>query len=240
MSRPLLSVRHVYTSSQLPAKLERGRVYFISDEQCFVIDMGDGRGAVRYGDKPGPQGIAGEPIPSLQGQIDELAQASLTTTANLHMLNQKTRADITHLRDALAKGMQSLKEQGEYNATALLHMLLISKNIIGTLEETHAAMNILSRTITNFYPASWGGHAGDGTNNITTGEIILADGTAFRVDESYYDGDSNVVTLTIYDTAIAGTLKEGDTVQIDNGYFTVNSISSSGSSGIITITLYQS
>ncbi|MBQ6112601.1 MAG: hypothetical protein IJL01_09445, partial [Synergistaceae bacterium] len=91
MSRPFFSVRYAATRNALPPKLERGRAYFIGDEQIILVDYGNG--PIAYGNKPGPQGIAGEPIPQLQGQIDDLASASIETTFHLHEVFEKMLAD---------------------------------------------------------------------------------------------------------------------------------------------------
>ena len=121
MSRPLFSVKHVSTEALLPKNLTIGRAYFIADEKEIVIDHGDGRGPIRYGSKPGPQGMPGEPIPSLQGQIDELALASLATTQNIHWLNKTTKKDVEHLYNFIQENIDLLKSQDEDNSHAIIH-----------------------------------------------------------------------------------------------------------------------
>ena len=86
MSRPYFTAKHVETMTLLPENLEVGRAYFVDDEQVIVIDHG--RGPVIYGNSPGPQGIAGEPIPQLQEQIDQLAEASLNHTKIIWDINK--------------------------------------------------------------------------------------------------------------------------------------------------------
>lgn len=233
--RPLWTVRHLDTEAQLPKKLERGRAYFIRDSQVIIIDQGDGRGPVRYGDKPGPQGMAGEPIPSLQGQIDELAAASLQSTLNIHYISTKTKKDLSHLESLITDSVSRLQSQSEENSAALMNLLVVVHNKFVDYDD---ALNTLSKAIAALYPDSWGHEAGDSTNNITKGEILLADGQAYVIDEAYTDADGSVVVLRLYNPTTAETLKAGDTVQIDNGYFTVDSVENVDGTGIISLTLY--
>ena len=235
MAKPLLSVRHISNEALLPDKLTPGRLYFVADEQVIIVDHGDGRGPVRYGDKPGPQGIAGEPVPALQGQIDELADASLATLLNLHNLNVREKGNNEAITQRVSELAESLRDSSSENAEAILNLLVIVSN---KFKDYDHAIGILANTLTKFYPPSYGATAGDGSNTITTGEIITANGTAFRVDESYYDGETGVVTRTVYDKSSAGSLHVGDLVQIDNGYFVVNSIANTSYGGVIQLTLY--
>ena len=235
MAKPVVSFKYVATEALLPQKLTVGRLYFIGDEQAIVCDHGDGRGPIRYGDKPGPQGIAGEPLPQLQEQIDDLAQAALSTLSNLHYINMKTSQDYSALTDRVSEIASNMAMQDSENANAILSLLLMVNK---KFTDYDSAISILGQTISKFYPGSHGGKAGDGSNTITTGEIITANGTAFRVDESYYDDGTGVVVLTVYDTARVNTLKPGDMVRIDSGYFTVDSIQSGPAGGTISLTFY--
>ena len=234
MSRPLFSVRWIDTEALLPRKLEPGRAYFIRDEQIIVIDMGDGRGPVRYGDKPGPQGQSGEPIPSLQGQIDELASASLATSRNIHILNMKTRTDYSHVEGLIADLTEKLEEQSNDLSKAAMSLIVICHNAFKNYD---SALATLANALANLYPSGWGGHAGDGTNDITAGEIISANGNEYIVDEAYYDGDTGVAVLRLYSSD--NRLQQGEIVSMDSGYFVVNDITTSGNTGIITITLFE-
>ena len=87
MARPYFAAKHVESMSLLPENLTIGRAYFVDDEQVIVIDHG--RGPVVYGKSPGPQGIAGEPIPQLQDQINALAEAELTTQRTIWEINER-------------------------------------------------------------------------------------------------------------------------------------------------------
>ena len=236
MSRPLFSVKSVATEALLPNKLTIGRAYFVADEQIIIIDHGDGRGPVRYGDKPGPQGVAGEPIPSLQGQIDELAAASLQTTLNIHALNIQQKSGYEHLQKLIEDNIDMIKSQSEENAHALMNLLIIVNN---KFSDYDTAINTLASTLSNFYPSYWGGSSGDGTNSTPKGVITTEDGTSYAIEQAYTNGDTGVVVLTLYDEAKISQLKAGDSVNMDSGYFVVNDITSNEDSGVISVTLYE-
>lgn len=232
MPRPLFSVKHVATEALLPQKLTIGRAYFVADEQIIIIDHGDGRGPVRYGGRPGPQGEPGEPIPSLQGQIDELAAASMQTTINLHQLNTRNKADLTHLQNLIEDNLEIIKSASADNANALMNLLVVVNKKFTDYDN---AINILVHTLSNLYPYSHTGTSGDGSNATPTGIMTTEDGLNYKIEESYIDGDTGVVVVTLYNRI--DTLKEGDIVNIDSGYFTVNNIDTG--QGVITVTLYE-
>ena len=100
MSKPYWSTRHVPTLALLPDKLERGRAYFVDDEQYIVIDHGNG--PVTYGGKPGPQGERGDPQPQLEDMINDLAEASLKTSENIFRIDQKRRNDISDIHSRIS------------------------------------------------------------------------------------------------------------------------------------------
>ena len=91
MARPYFTAKHVESMVLLPNNLEIGRAYFVDDEQVIVIDHG--RGPVVYGKSPGPQGIAGEPIPQLQDQIDTLSEAVLITNKTIWDINEREKLE---------------------------------------------------------------------------------------------------------------------------------------------------
>ena len=237
MTKPLFSVKHVASLALLPKNLTIGRAYFVDDEQVIVINHGDGRGPVTYGGKPGPQGMAGEPVPSLQGQIDELASASLLHTINLNDFFNRTKIDFEHLKSLITDNIDMLKSQNEDNANAVLNLLLITSK---KFAEYDSAINILAQTLSNFYPSSHGGTAGDGTNDTTTGIITAEDGTQYKIEQAYVEGDTGVLVLTIYDTERINTLNKGDKVSYDSGYFIIDNIQNNNdNSGVIALTLYE-
>ncbi|MBQ7214934.1 MAG: hypothetical protein IJS39_02995 [Synergistaceae bacterium] len=109
MARPYFTARHLESMALLPDNLEIGRAYFVDDEQVIVIDHG--RGPVVYGKSPGPQGIAGEPIPQLQDQINSLAEAELTTQRTIWDINERELQRHSELRTKLLQTEQALTEE---------------------------------------------------------------------------------------------------------------------------------
>ena len=99
------------------------------------------------------------------------------------------------------------------------------------------AINILARTVSNLYPASYRASVSSDTIPIAAGEIISVNGQRYIVDAASVDGNTGTATLTLYDspedTPRISTLSEGDTVTFDGGTFTVNTVSQQGDTGIM-------
>lgn len=111
------TVRHVESRENLPEKLERGRAYFVDDEQYIVIDFG--RGPVIYGGKPGPAGAAGEPNESMQGQIQHLAEASVRLSGVVKKVNDMRIRDVKNLTKKHEADIESLTEKHNEDIEAL-------------------------------------------------------------------------------------------------------------------------
>ena len=109
MARPYFAAKHVESMSLLPENLTIGRAYFVDDEQVIVIDHG--RGPVVYGKSPGPQGIAGEPIPQLQDQINALAEAELTTQRTIWEINEREVENAAQTDTAISLLRQNLTQE---------------------------------------------------------------------------------------------------------------------------------
>lgn len=256
MSQPLWRVRHVATEENLPEKLKRGVAYFVQDQQYIIVDMGDGRGPVKYGDKPGPAGIAGEPQPYIQEQLDDLAHASLRTTITIYGIARSTQAYMNTIVDALNQNFEYLMEQDTANAEAIVTTM---KTLHTRIQQYDSALTIMAKNIANLYPHDWGKDDDDDSGGddkggddkgeddgkkdeiapLKAGEVLLSDGTLFCIDSCETDGDTNIVKLTIYDTEKINTLKVGDRVQLDEGYFTVDEIGHDDTGQSITITLHE-
>lgn len=238
MSRPYWKARHVESRSLLPEKLDRGRAYFVDDEQIIIIDHGNG--PIEYGGKPGPQGIPGEPIPSLQGQIDDLTEASLRTSFTLFEINQRRKIEANHIREMLNEVKSIIAESDNNNASALMAIV----NLINQQEEKRdAEIAILTKAITALYPPSHSGIAGDETNNTPTGEIITAsDGSSYIIEQSYIDNGTGVIVVSFYEPQTIqriNTLKEGDIITIDSHSYTVMDTDTFGGKGVIVFTVSQ-
>ncbi len=94
-------VSHIEKLTLLPETLELGRAYFVDDEGYIVIDHG--RGPIIYGNRPGPQGQAGEPIPQLQDQIDYLTEAVFNILSEIMRMTQSYDSAINILAQTVAK-----------------------------------------------------------------------------------------------------------------------------------------
>ncbi len=101
MSEPYIGVSHIEKLRKLPDVLERGRAYFVDDEGYIVIDHG--RGPIIYGNRPGPQGEPGEPIPQLQDQIDYLTEAIFNILTEITSMTKSYDTAINILAQSIAK-----------------------------------------------------------------------------------------------------------------------------------------
>lgn len=101
MSSPYLGVSHIEKLNKLPADLEVGRAYFVDEEGYIVINHG--RGPIIYGNRPGPQGQAGEPIPQLQDQIDYLTEAIFNILMEITQMTKSYDSAINILAQTIAK-----------------------------------------------------------------------------------------------------------------------------------------
>lgn len=125
----IFSASHVRTREQLPSELVLGRAYFIDNEQIIIINHG--QGPVIYGNRPGPQGKAGEPIPILQAQIDNLVDASITQLSLIanheearQSDNQALHDDIDNVFFDLSDSIANVKTNLENNISQVNNNLL--------------------------------------------------------------------------------------------------------------------
>lgn len=234
MSRPYWKARHVDTRALLPAKLERGRAYFVDDEQIIIIDHG--LGPVEYGGKPGPQGQPGKPIPSLQGQIDDLARAALQTSVTLKEINERRKNDIENIKRLITEIFEYASNSDNDNASAILSLanLITRQNLQHDKE-----ISILASAMSTLFPAPL---KPDGSYTVPQGELITAsDGKMYLIEQSYFDSDSGVLVLSFYDkntVSALATLKEGSLVQADGAAYRVAHLSGNASQGVIQLTMY--
>lgn len=204
MSRPYWSVRYVPDLAGLPAKLEKGRAYFIGNEQYIIVDYGNG--PIVYGGKPGPQGAPGEPQPQLQEQVDYLADTSIELTNHLFNLQQKFRGNqdaITDIKNDLEKSSNDF--QGIITDTRddlLRHVNANSEAIIELMNYTYDqvakinnVISIVTKILTSLYPnADIDMNPEDKTSRVLTrGEIITIDNTSYKVKDSHVNSDGSVV-----------------------------------------------
>ncbi len=218
MSSPYWSIKHVESMADLPDSLTRGRAYFVDDEQIIVIDHG--RGPVIYGGKAGPQGIAGDPLPQLQDQIDDLAAAELTMQALLYELHEKYKStdeslrknvqdlnshysleianvnqiaemNLQQLQSDLTERFDFLTELSSQNAAAILAVTLMLKDQFTKYDNMFAT---LTKSIMNLYPLN-----SEGTTELevlSAGDSISAGGSTWTVS-SYETDESGMISFSL-------------------------------------------
>lgn len=153
MAMPLWQVRHVITEEKLPKQLIPGTAYFVQDQQYIVVDMNDGRGPVKYGDKPGPKGDSGEPQMYMQEQLDDLAHASLRTTITIYGLARSTQQYMRNIEGILENSVKYLMEQDDKNAEAVITSLKLLHEKVNQYDD---AIATLAKNVAMLYPADWG------------------------------------------------------------------------------------
>ena len=131
MARPNWKARHVRTLAELPEKLIKGRAYFVDDEGIILVDHGDHRGVQTYGNRPGIQGMPGEPLPNIESDIDSLAAASVKTSSNLYNEIKQRRLAVEQLNklridteNKLQSQIDSLVKAAVENFRTLTHETL--------------------------------------------------------------------------------------------------------------------
>lgn len=249
MSRPFFSVKYVSTRSALPEKLERGRAYFIGDEQIILVDYGNG--PITYGSRPGPQGIPGEPLPQLQGQIDLLADASIETTSQLFDTNQKMRARSKELTERIASLTEAMQNaDNDIHSELDLHTGYINelREIISTMQgeisDLQSVISIVTKLIALLYPNAdndmWPEGAEINMKPLAQNEILKCGSGDYKVRESYTDTDGAVVVvldlINETDQARILTLHDGDKILTSsNEIWTVSGYDIVNEQGVITL-----
>ena len=215
MSRPYYSVKHVESMSLLPAKLTRGRAYFVDDEQVIVIDHGNG--PVTYGGKPGPQGQAGEPLPMLQDQIDELAEASLKVQKFLWDESNKSREAHTRLEHQVTEGRDFLQEQVDMASSAILRLAGVVKE---EAEKNDAAIAILAKSISELYPDTFRPGGGDEDADPLDNETITTPAGTWTIQQTTLKDGTIILNLEAQELFIE-TLTVGQAVDFDGSTWKV-------------------
>lgn len=225
MARPYFTARHIESMALLPPKLEIGRVYFVDDEQVLIIDHGTG--PVVYGKSAGAQGPAGEPQPSLQYQLDKLAEASLMHSKNIWDISQRVNANLQHTDSDVQEKFDFVKNLTERNAEAIT-------SIISTIHEQFnrydSAVQILAKAISELSPVPEKQEEADPLDN----ETIYTENGAYTIQQTVLDDGTVILNLTPQEQVI-DTLKAGDSVDFDGATWTVEEISTEGGTTSITI-----
>ena len=244
MSRPYWSARYVPSRKGLPDKLIRGRAYFIGDEQIMIIDYGNG--PIEYGNKPGPQGIPGEPIPQLQHQIDSLAGASIDTTYHIYEFYQKflkTRDNMSNRVTKIFSQLQTkddeitrsiedtnvtlsdlAREFREYAESTDAQIREYAESTNAQIEEIQNVISIILKLLVSLYPSADTDTepSEPETASLTPGEILTTESGSYKVKETVTNSDGSITVILDYlddtDTEYVNTLEEGDTFTTSDGY----------------------
>ena len=238
MSRPYFTAKHVESMALLPDTLQIGRAYFVDDEQVIVIDHG--RGPVIYGGAAGPQGIAGEPIPQLQEQIDKLVDASLTQSRTIWDINQREisrynelkseiEANLEHSDSELIKHFNYAEELSAHNAVAITTLI---DTIHEQFKKYDSALSILTKSIAELYTGHYAPE--DSQDDPLDNETVYTDAGAYTIQQTILKDGTIVLNLTPQEQVI-DYLKAGDTVDFDGSTWTVEEISTED--GVTSITI---
>ena len=215
MSRPYYSVKHVESMSLLPAKLTRGRAYFVDDEQVIVIDHGNG--PVIYGGKPGPQGQSGEPLPQIQDQLDSLAASELTLQKHIWDEGEKLRALTSRLEENAELSHSYLQEQIDQTGAAILTLTDVIKR---ESEHTDAAIATLAKTVAELYPDTFRPEGGDGNADPLDNETITTPAGTWTIQQTTLKDGTIILTLDAQELLIE-TLTVGQAVDFDGSTWRV-------------------
>ena len=224
MARPYFTAKHIESMALLPDTLDIGRAYFVDDEQVIVIDHG--RGPVIYGGATGPQGIAGEPIPQLQEQIDKLVDASLIQSRTIWDINKRELERHEQIQDLIA----SVK--AEINSAIQAQRTEIDASIQEQADRMDSALNILAKSIANLYPEHYAPE--DSQDDPLDNETVYTDAGAYTIQQTVLKDGTIILNLTPQ-TQVIDALKAGDTVDFDGATWTVEDISTTD--GVTSITI---
>ena len=245
MARPYFTARHLESMSLLPDTLEIGRAYFVDDEQVIVIDHG--RGPVIYGKAAGPQGIAGEPIPQLQDQIDALAAGAFTTqkviwdinkreverteqiNARMDELKQEHDAHKAHSDEKSEEYFDRAMQASENNSAAILSLM---KTMQEQFQKYDSALNILAKSISELYPEHFAPE--DSQDDPLDNETVSTDAGTWTIQQTILKDGTVVLNLEAQDLVI-DRIKIGDSVDFDGSTWLVEDVSTTD--GVTSITI---
>ncbi|MBQ7543892.1 MAG: hypothetical protein IJT02_03010 [Synergistaceae bacterium] len=225
MSRPNFSVKHVETQSQLPAKLTKGRAYFVDDEQIIIVDHG--YGPVTYGGKVGAQGIPGEPLPVIQAQIDSLSEASLKMQNYMWEESEYVRTHDERLEGLVDDARTELQAQVDQTANAILTLTALLHEKFNQYDN---AVSTLAKTIGEMYPDPQEQSYDDPLDN----ETLSTEAGTWTIQQTNLKDGTIVLELEAQELLI-NTLTTGDRVEYDGTDWKV--ADKQETDGFITLTL---
>ena len=213
MAQPYFTAKHVESMALLPNTLEVGRAYFVDDEQVIVIDHG--KGPVIYGGAAGPQGIAGEPLPQIQSQIDSLVESSFTTQRTIWEINQRE----LERHEQIQQIISSVKQE-------VLDVIQAQSDTMDT------ALNIIAKSIANLYPAHYPPE--DSQDDPLDNETVSTPAGSWVIQQTTLKDGTIVLNLEATDLVI-DTIQIGDSVDFDGATWTVEDVSTQD--GVTSITI---
>ena len=241
MSKPFWSARYVPSRSGLPEKLTRGRAYFIGDEQIILVDYGNG--PIAYGSRTGAQGAPGEPIPQLQDQIDELAEASIDTTVSLARTNQKLRDAIAaheNIQQIITDNREHLTSQLNDVSDGILSLVSFMNDKFSKIDNV---ISIVVKLLASLYPNADIDMNPPESSNVSTlakDELFTTDTGTYKVRNSYIDSDGGIIVvldaLTSQQEQLISLLSDGDIFTADGFTWKVSKNTVTDSGGAIYLT----
>ena len=151
-----------------------------------------GRGPVIYGNAPGPQGIAGEPIPQLQDQIDALVAEAFTTQKTIWDINKREVQEAEDTASRFQSTHEKIDSESRFLQEAIFNVKQKADNDIAQLLIRHNAdIQALTEQHTQDIAAIVQKHNSD-FNSL-----------AASIDENLMHSDE--YTKTLYDHAIEMT-----------------------------------
>ena len=235
MPKPYFTAKHIESMDLLPDTLEIGRAYFVDDEQVIVIDHG--RGPVIYGGATGPQGIAGEPIPQLQEQIDSLTAEAFTTQNTIWDINTREVAHHEAIQNTIADVRSEILQVIQNQTQAFNEALQAQREDLTTAlldlgEKLDSALNILAKSIANLYPEHYAPE--DSQDDPLDNETIQTDAGSWTIQQTTLKDGTIVLNLEAQNLVI-DTIQIGDTVDFDGSTWTVEDITTTDGTTSITI-----
>ena len=213
MPRPYFTAKHVESMSLLPETLEVGRAYFVDDEQVIVIDHG--RGPVIYGGAAGPQGVAGEPIPQIQSQIDALAAEAFTTQKTVWDINKRELDRHEQIQNLIAGVKTEITQAVQEQA-----------------DRMDSALNIIAKSIANLYPEHYAPE--DSQDDPLDNETVSTPAGTWTIQQTTLKDGTIVLNLEAQELVI-DHIKIGDSVDFDGSTWLVEDVSNQD--GVTTITI---
>ena len=235
MPRPYFTAKHVESMSLLPETLEIGRAYFVDDEQVIVIDHG--RGPVIYGGATGPQGMAGEPLPQIQEQIDHLAAEAFTTQKTVWDINKRELDRYEQIQNLIGNVREDITLAMQAQELRLSNAIQTQREeLTASMQEQadrmDSALNIIAKSIANLYPEHYAPE--DSQDDPLDNETVSTPAGTWTIQQTTLKDGTIVLNLEAQELVI-DHIKIGDSVDFDGSTWLVEDVSTTD--GVNTITI---